>query len=474
LGTFASNKSRVKLAQQSIEDTIVAPATAPGQAAIAVIRLSGKAAISICNACFRGKNLESVAPNTIHFGTIRDGEVIVDEVLVSLFKGPHSYTGEDTVEVSCHGSMFIQQQVLQLFIRHGARSAAPGEFTMRAFLNGKLDLSQAEAVADLIASDSKAAHQIAMHQMRGGFSAEISKLREELIHFASMIELELDFSEEDVEFANRDELKALLLKTHKVAQGLIDSFQVGNVIKNGIPVVIAGKPNAGKSTLLNALLNEERALVSDIAGTTRDTIEDELNLNGVIFRFIDTAGLRDTDDTVEAMGVARTLEKVKQAAVVAYVFDVNELSGSALQAEVEKLQLEMEGSDAQLLLLANKIDAQELSALKEEYSHFPNLIFISAKERQNIEQLTSTLLQLVKIGDIGLQDTIVSNTRHHEALTNANTALMRAYDSLNTGITGDFIAMDIRQSLHYLGEITGEISPDDLLGNIFSKFCIGK
>lgn len=458
------------------QSTIVASATASGVGAIAVIRLSGPDAIAICNGVFRGKNLEEVASHTIHFGTIRDGETILDEVLVSVFKGPNSYTGENTIELSCHGSPFIQQQIINLVIAKGARAANPGEFTLRAFIHGKLDLSQAEAVADLIASESEAAHRLAMHQMRGGFSAEIKKLREELIHFASLIELELDFSEEDVEFANRDDLKALLLKVHKVCQQLIDSFQTGNVLKNGVPVAIVGKPNAGKSTLLNALLNEERAIVSEIAGTTRDTIEDVMSISGIQFRFIDTAGLRDTEDTIEAIGVRKSHEKMQEAAIVLYLYDVSTETPEEVELDIQQLEEQLE--NAQLIVVANKSDLAPGNPSSHESapsdSNSKNTIQISAKTGEGITQLTDALLQTVNSGTVGQQDTVITNARHLEALTEANDALLRAYTGLNTGITGDFIAMDIRQSLHYLGEITGEITTDDLLGNIFSKFCIGK
>tara|TARA_B100000780_G_scaffold262194_1_gene215142 strand:- start:3125 stop:4513 length:1389 start_codon:yes stop_codon:yes gene_type:complete len=461
--------------QTFTDGTICALATGAGPAAISVIRLSGPDAIAICNQVFKGKDLTQVPSHTIHFGTIRNAsDFIVDEVLVSVFRNPNSYTGEDVIEVSCHGSPFIRQEIIQLFLEKGARMADPGEFTLRAFLNQKLDLSQAEAVADLIASDSEASHKLAMQQMRGGFSNQIKLLRERLIHFASMIELELDFSEEDVEFADRTELKQLLLDVHRITQNLIDSFKVGNVLKNGVPVVIAGKPNAGKSTLLNQLLNEERAIVSDIAGTTRDVIEDEMVIDGVVFRFIDTAGIRETEDVVEAIGVQKTLEKIQTAAIVLYLFDVNEYTPEHLREVVTNLQEQTQGNQATLLLAGNKVDLANLDQTQAKFTGFENLILFSAKEGMGVDDIRKQLLQTVLSQKATEQDVVVSNSRHFHALTQANDALIRALEGLNTGITGDFIAMDIRQSLHYLGELTGQITTDDLLGNIFSKFCIGK
>lgn len=455
-------------------DTICALATAPGVGAIAVIRVSGPQAIAMTNGLFRGKDLEQVPSHTVHFGSIVSNGTVLDEVLVTVFKGPHSYTGQDTTELSCHGSPYIRQQILQALIEAGTRPAEPGEFTLRAFLNGKLDLSQAEAVADLIASDSEAAHKLAMQQMRGGFSEEIGKLREQLIHFASMLELELDFSEEDVEFANRDELKKLLLQVHTLTQQLVDSFRVGNVLKNGVPVVIAGKPNAGKSTLLNRLLREERAIVSEIAGTTRDVIEDQVVLDGVVFRFMDTAGIRDTADTVESIGVEKTLEKLQQAAIVLYMFDVRETEPESLRETVADLEERIASTGAPLLLAGNKADGQNLERLRTEYAAFERIVFISAKENTGIEQLTTHLTEFITSSAVRESDVVVSNSRHYEALTRADASLVQALNGLDTNVTSDFIALDIRQALHYLGEITGEITTDDLLGNIFSKFCIGK
>lgn len=452
--------------------TIVALATPQGIGAIGVIRLSGSKSIEIISSVFT-KDLRHVESHTAHFGRIKNGTRILDEVLVTIFKEGRSYTGEEVVEISCHGSQYILQDVIQLLIDKGAEPAKPGEFTLRAFLNGKLDLSQAEAVADLIASNSEASHKLAMHQMRGGFSTQIKKLRTDLIHFASLIELELDFSEEDVEFADRPELKELIIKIHKVLSVLIESFKSGNVLKNGVPVVIAGKPNAGKSTLLNALLNEEKALVTDIEGTTRDVIEDEVVLNGVVFRFIDTAGIRETTDVVESLGVAKTLEKMKEAAIVAYLFDAAKIDLKELEIIIEGLQKDVDASGSELVIVANKadlLDEQRKQFLEEKYSP----IFLSAKEKTDINTLQNKLLEVVNLGKVGEQDVIVTNTRHYQALSEANESLMRALAGLENGLSGDLLAADIRQSLFHLGEITGEVTTDDLLDNIFSKFCIGK
>jgi tRNA modification GTPase len=473
-----SNKKTMNI---NLQDTIVALATPSGIGAIAVIRLSGTNAINICNVTFKGKDLTKQPSHTIHFGTIRDeNDKIIDEVLVSLFVAPKSYTGENIVEVSCHGSSFIIQQIIQLFLRHGARMANPGEFTMRAFLNGQLDLSQAEAVADLIASDSEAAHSMAMDQMRGGFSGEIQKLREELIYFASLIELELDFGEEDVEFANRDDLKNLIYKIQVLIKKLTDSFQLGNVIKNGVTTVIAGRPNAGKSTLLNALLNEERAIVSEIAGTTRDTIEEVLNISGIQFRIIDTAGIREATDQIEAIGVQKTMEKVKLATILVYVFDVSELTIAEVKADLEKLHTE----GMTTIVIANKMDTkngEEWTNASLDHRDFGadggrfELLKISAKDKTNVETVKTALHNAVADGKINLQSTIVSNTRHYDALQKANKSLDEVLNGMSIGITGDFLAQDIRHALIYLGEITGAIDVDrDILGTIFGKFCIGK
>lgn len=461
----------------NLSDTIVALATPPGVGAIGVIRLSGKDAIPIIDPLFIGKKLSEQSSHTIHLGTIRDGDRIIDEVLVSLFVAPKSYTGENVVEVSCHGSNYIIQELIQLFIEKGARLAQPGEFTMRAFLNGKMDLSQAEAVADLIASSSESAHQIALQQMRGGFSHEIQHLRQELIDFASLIELELDFGEEDVEFANREDLRTLVQKIRKLIQSLIDSFRLGNAIKHGVNTVIAGRPNAGKSTLLNALLNEERAIVSDIAGTTRDTIEEILNIQGIHFRIIDTAGIRDAEDTIEAIGVEKTMEKIQQSALLLYVFDVIEMQPAELRADLEKLN----HAGVHTLVLANKMDQNPYTKFEHYFGDSEDTIIskdqwvpLSAKNHMNIPHLKEKLYQSVLDEKVQADGTIVTNARHYEALRRAEESLAAVLQGMDTGVTSDFIAMDIRQALHYLGEITGQISTEDLLGNIFSNFCIGK
>lgn len=392
--------------------------------------------------------------------------------MVSLFKSPNSYTGEDVVEISCHGSSFIQQQILQLLVKNGARLAKPGEYTMRAFLNGKFDLSRAEAVADLIASNSSTSHQVAMEQMRGGFSNKIKTLRENLIDFASLIELELDFSEEDVEFANRDDLKSLVLSIQRIVERLIQSFELGNVIKNGIPVAIVGKPNAGKSTLLNLLLEEERAIVSEIPGTTRDTIEDEVNIEGILYRFIDTAGIRETYDVIESIGVSKTFEKIKQSTIVIYLFDVHEITSSELKLIVSDLQKHL--NNAQLILVGNKIDKEDLAYTENEFSKFNDLLLISAKEKLNIDSLKKKLVKLFDNRSINVSETIVTNARHVEALQHTNSSLTKILNGLNSNISGELLAIDIRNALHHLGLITGEVTSEDLLKNIFGRFCIGK
>ncbi|AMM52144.1 tRNA modification GTPase MnmE [Rufibacter sp. DG15C] len=452
------------------KDTIIALATAAGHGAIAIIRLSGPEAISIVNGVFKGKNLHNQPSHTLHFGTIREEDKILDEVVVSLFKAPASYTKEDVVEVSCHGSPYITEQLLKLFLRKGARLAEPGEFTKRAFLNGQFDLAQAEAVADLIASDSALTHQVAMKQMRGGFSQEIKALRVQLIHFASMVELELDFSEEDVEFADRSALRRLITTLQQLVADLLKSFEMGNVLKNGVPTVIAGKPNAGKSTLLNALLNEEKAIVSDIPGTTRDVIEDEAQVGGIRFRFIDTAGLRETQDTVEAIGVARTKEQLQKASLVLYLFDVTTTTPAELKEEIEALQL----PQVPYLLIANKKDLATPAQL-ESFAGFENLVYLSAGTKDGLRELEQALLEVVNANEALTSDrTIVTNLRHFQSLQKTATALQEVLHGLDTGLTGDWLAADIRRCLFYLGEITGDITTDDLLDNIFTKFCIGK
>ena len=455
----------------SLTDTIVALATPAGTGAIGIIRLSGPEAISIANSVFKGKDLTNQASHTLHFGKITNGNVVIDEVLASIFIAPHSYTKENSVEFSCHGSAYIIAQIIKLLISKGARMAKAGEFTMRAFLNGQLDLSQAEAVADLIASQNAASHQIAMNQMRGGFSSELQALRSELINFASLVELELDFSEEDVEFANRAQMKNLILQILKVITRLINSFELGNVIKNGIPVVIAGKPNVGKSTLLNALLNEERAIVSEIAGTTRDTIEDEVSLQGLRFRFIDTAGIRETDDVIEAKGVARSMEKINSSAVILYVYDASQTSLSELQTIIAEFIPILEKNNSTLFLVENKSDKNTAAPYEIEGLRH---IQISALLKTGMQKLENELVKLVDIAALESGQSIVSNLRHAEALQNAAIALEKVLNGIDNPITSDFLAIDIKQALYHLGEITGSISTDDLLDNIFSKFCIGK
>jgi tRNA modification GTPase len=451
-------------------DTIIALATPQGVGAIAVIRLSGKDAITLSNEVFFGKDLSKQDSHTIHFGTIRDGEKIVDEVLVSLFIAPKSFTKENVVEISTHGSSYIINQVIKLFLRKGARPAKPGEFTQRAFLNGQFDLAQAEAVADLIHADTESSHQAALSQMRGGFSSEIQELRHKLIHFASMIELELDFGEEDVEFASRDELKQLVERLLRVVEELILSFDLGNVIKNGVPTVIAGKPNAGKSTLLNALLNEEKAIVSEIAGTTRDLIEDEINIGGVIFRFIDTAGLRETTDVIEAIGVSRTQEKMKTASLILYLFDLGDTDMVEINRDINKL----ENQGVPFLKVANKIDKGNIQLIYELKEKYPDTIFISSGKKENLEDLKVRILELVNLDKFKTGNTVVTNIRHYDSLIKTRDSLLDILHGLDTEVTNDFVAMDIRRSLHFLGEITGEITTDDLLENIFRNFCIGK
>ncbi|HVI46131.1 MAG TPA: tRNA uridine-5-carboxymethylaminomethyl(34) synthesis GTPase MnmE [Chitinophaga sp.] len=452
------------------DDTIVAPATAPGVGAIAVIRLSGSRAYDICNAIFPSKNLFQQASHTLHFGSIAANGKVIDEVVISLYKGPRSYTGEDVIEISCHGSPYIQQQVIDATIAAGARMAKPGEFTQRAFLNGKLDLTQAESVADLIASNSAASHQTAMQQMRGGFSKELHALREQLITFSALIELELDFSQEDVEFADRTRLYSLVSNANDVLQHLIDSFRMGNVMKNGVNTAIVGKPNAGKSTLLNTLLNENRAIVSDIAGTTRDTIEEVLNIEGILFRLIDTAGIRESQDTIESIGVQKTMEKIREAGVVVYLFDVNELTATDIRNQITTFKSE----NINYLLVGNKTDIGGETAIREKFHDIPGILYISAKNHEHIQDLKNALVQKVMDGDINTEDTIITNSRHHAALQEVLKSLQDVKQGMDNNLPGDLLALDIRRSLHYLGEITGEVTNEDRLDYIFSKFCIGK
>lgn len=459
-------------------DTIVALATASGAGAVAIIRLSGKDAIAIADSCFKSvksnKKLTKQHTHTIHLGHIMDDKRTIDQVLVSVFKNPNSYTGEDVVEVSCHGSVYIQQEIIQLFLRQGCRMANAGEFTLRAFLNGKLDLSQAEAVADLISSDNEASHQIAMQQMRGGFSSEIAKLRAELMNFASLIELELDFAEEDVEFADRKQFKDLVEKITFVLKRLIDSFAVGNVIKNGIPVAIVGEPNVGKSTLLNALLNEERAIVSDIAGTTRDTIEDELVIEGIGFRFIDTAGIRETEDVVESIGIKKTFQKMEQAQVVVLLFSAEEFKTESQRLTVEIEKIKNKFPLKPLVIIANKIDTLTPTEVDALQAQFDGVHLLSAKTGQGVEALKTKLIGFVNTGALRNNETIVTNTRHYDSLLKAFEEIQKVKAGLEMGLSGDLMAIDIRQALYHFGEITGEITSDDLLGNIFANFCIGK
>ena len=461
------------------QETIVALASPSGAGAIAIIRLSGKDSLTIAEQLFQsvsGKSISKQKTHTIHLGHIVEDGKVFDQVLLSIFKNPHSYTGEDVVEISCHGSTYIQQQIIQLLLRKGCRMAQAGEFTLRAFLNGKLDLSQAEAVADLISSDNEASHQIAMQQMRGGFSNEIAKLREELLNFASLIELELDFAEEDVEFADRTQFQELLTRIEFVLKRLIDSFAVGNVIKNGIPVAIVGEPNVGKSTLLNALLNDERAIVSEIAGTTRDTIEDELTIGGIGFRFIDTAGIRETKDVVESIGIKKTFEKIEQAQVVLYILDGRwMLEAGSLQSvknEIEKIKNKFPLKP--IVVIANKADLL-ISEQKDSIQSTIDIIqFLSAKEKTGIEDLKNQLLSFVNTGALRNNETIVTNTRHYDSLLKALEEIQKVRFGLNSGLPSDLMAIDIKQALYYFGEITGEVTNDELLGNIFANFCIGK
>lgn len=463
------------------QSTICAISTPPGVGGIAVIRLSGQKAVAITEEVFispnQEKKLADQPANTLHFGTIRTGEKIIDEVVVSLFRAPHSFTGEDVVEISCHGSQYIQQAILELLLSKGARMAGPGEFTQRAFLNGKMDLSQAEAVADLIASTSAASHKLALNQMRGGFSQELIKLRGELLSFVSLIELELDFSEEDVEFADRTQLLELATRIEEMIGKLADSFKLGNVIKNGIPVTIAGETNVGKSTLLNALLNDERAIVSEIEGTTRDVIEDVINIRGVSFRFIDTAGIRTTADKIESMGIERTYQKIKQASIVLLLLDLTREPEKYLQ-NLEDVRQHI--NQQNLIIVGNKADQVDEGVVRKMLMDITladneDMVFISAKMGHNIDSLKSLLLETVNLAKLNNEeDVIVTNARHYEALTQARESIQRVLDGIENGITGDFLSQDIRECMHYLGLITGEISTDEVLGNIFRNFCIGK
>jgi len=461
------------------ENNIIAAISTPaGIGGIAIIRLSGNGCIELVDAVFKSfkaKKLAEAKAYTVHFGSIIKENVVLDDVLVSVFRNPHSFTGEDIIEISCHGSIYIQQNILQLLISKGASLAQPGEFTQRAFLNGKMDLSQAESVADLIASSSAATHRLAMNQMRGGFSNKLIELRTELLNFTSLIELELDFSEEDVEFANRDHLKEAAHQIESHIKKLADSFSIGNAVKSGIPVAIIGETNAGKSTLLNLLLHEEKAIVSDIHGTTRDVIEDTINIQGLTFRLIDTAGIRETHDEIESLGIERTFKKIEQANIVLWVADCETINEHI--EELSQKILPVVG-DRKLILIFNKVDiiSAERKAEKERLllDKIPERVFISAKYEQGTNLLEDLLVKTANIPEISEQDIIVTNVRHYEALQNALVAIKRVSEGLDLKISGDFLSQDIRECMYYLGEITGQISTDEILGNIFSKFCIGK
>jgi tRNA modification GTPase len=452
------------------DDTIVALATAPGIGAIGVIRLSGKDAISIANVLFPAKDLSRQATHTIHVGLLKEADKVLDEVVLSLFRGPRSYTGEDVVEISCHGSPYVQQEVINAVVRRGARLARAGEFTQRAFLNGKLDLAQAEAVADLIISNTAASRKAALHTMRGGFSENLKALREKLIRFSALIELELDFSQEDVQFADRKQFFELISELMASTSGLVESFSLGNVVKNGVSVAIIGKPNAGKSTLLNSLLNENRAIVSEIPGTTRDTIEEALNIDGILFRLIDTAGLRShTNDIIETAGIAKSLEKMEQADLVIYLFDVaDEVE------EVKKRKQEFEQSGTRFLLVANKIDRANVKDAHDRYANIGVGLYISAKEHLHLDALKEAMVGQVMEGKVQPENSLVTNARHYHALREVQKSLVDIKSGLDNNLPGDLLASDIRRCLHYLGEITGEITNEDQLDYIFSKFCIGK
>ena len=462
------------------QSTICAISTSPGAGAIAVIRLSGSEAISITDKVYRspkiGKSLIDQSANTLHFGQLVFQDATIDEVVVALFKAPHSFTGEDIVEISCHGSTYIQQKILEALIDNGARMALPGEFTQRAFLNGKMDLSQAEAVADVIASSNAAAHKLAISQMRGGFSKEIKALRDQLLHFTAMVELELDFSEEDVEFADRTALRNLTERIEKLLRKLKDSFQLGNAIKNGIPVAIVGETNVGKSTLLNALLNEDKAIVSDIHGTTRDVIEDVVNIHGTAFRFFDTAGIRETEDQIENLGIERSYSKLEQATVVLLVVDTNN-PFDLIRSRIDKIRRRV--SDKQMLIIvANKIDSglpetiQQLELM--DLTDDEKMVFIAARDKKNLDELINYMQRAINLDTTEQQDVIVTNVRHYEILKNAHEAILRVLNGLDQQIPGDLLSQDIRECLHYLAEITGEISNHEVLGHIFKNFCIGK
>ena len=457
------------------EGTIMALSTASGAGAIAVIRLSGSEAIGLTESVFKARSeklLMNQKSHSIHLGDIIHQNTVIDEVLVSVFKNPHSYTGEDVIEISCHGSPYIQQQIIKILIEQGAQTAKPGEFTLRAFLNGKMDLSQAEAVADLIASENEASHQLAIQQMRGGFSSEIKNLRQELLNFASLIELELDFAEEDVAFADRKQLESLLLKIQTVLKNLLDSFALGNVIKKGVPIAIVGPPNVGKSTLLNCLLNEDKAIVSDIAGTTRDSIEDEITLEGVCFRFIDTAGIRETENTIEKIGIKKTREKIELASFVFHLVDPTEFLKNQNPLTTELRAFKNQYPNKKLLVVFNKKDQNHMFKIPEQIQGYQS-VSISAKMNSNIDVLIELLTDHFKLNPTQDQS-IVTNSRHYGSLYAAQKEVIAIQNGLSNGLSGDLLSIDLRQALFHLGEITGEVTNDELLGNIFENFCIGK
>ncbi len=460
------------------DDTICAPAC-PSGGAISLIRLSGKESYSILNRIIHfpasKKDLKDLQPNTIHFSLIMDGTELIDEVMISLFRSPNSYTGEDMIEISCHGSAYIQNRILELLITNGSRLARAGEFTQRAFLNGKMDLSQAEAVADLITSESAASHRVAINQMRGGFSEELKKMRAELLQLVSMIELELDFGEEEVEFANRDELMTLVTNLLKYVDDLKDSFQLGNVLKNGIPVAIIGKPNVGKSTLLNRLLKEDKAIVSEIEGTTRDAIEDTIIIDGVRFRFIDTAGIRETADFIENLGIRKTYQKIEQAEIILLLAEATDLPEN-IKSSLEEIKSQIKGKDKKLLLIINKsdkLDDEQLSSLSRTLKEI-DFLFLSAKNDKEMNPLSILLLQTAEIEKLKETDIVITNARHFEALSHSSTSLNRVIEGIKSGLSEDLLSQDIRECLYYIGEITGEVTTDEILGNIFRNFCIGK